>query len=76
MHRFHRVRGFALVLAIAVTGNVLARQSAAADQVGTLKVERLGTQGSPIILIPGLEGGPWVWQQTIAQLQDKHVVYG
>lgn len=76
MRRFHRVRGFELVLAIAVTGNVLALQPAAADQIGPLKVERLGSQGSPVILIPGLEGGLWMWQQTIAQLQDKHVVYG
>jgi pimeloyl-ACP methyl ester carboxylesterase len=47
----------------------------AATVVGTLKVERHGDHGQPVILIPGLQGGPWVWQQTIAQLQKDHVVY-
>ncbi|WP_426687920.1 alpha/beta fold hydrolase [Rhodanobacter ginsengiterrae] len=42
---------------------------------GTLKVERHGDHGRAVILIPGLQGGPWVWQQTIAQLQKDHVVY-
>lgn len=75
MHRVHRYQAIALVFAIAISGNVLARQSATADQVGTLQVERYGTTGSPVILIPGLEGGPWVWQQTIDHLQATHVVY-
>lgn len=42
---------------------------------GTLKVERHGDHGRAVILIPGLQGGPWVWQQTIEQLQKDHVVY-
>ena len=44
-------------------------------QVGTLKFEVHGTQGRPVILIPGLEGGPWVWKDTIARLEKNHVVY-
>jgi pimeloyl-ACP methyl ester carboxylesterase len=40
-----------------------------------MKVERHGAHGHPVILIPGLEGGPWVWQQTIDHLQKNHVVY-
>lgn len=44
-------------------------------QVGTLKAERHGDHGRPIILIPGLEGGPWVWERTIADLEKNHVVY-
>ncbi|MEO8811171.1 MAG: alpha/beta fold hydrolase, partial [Rhodanobacter sp.] len=44
-------------------------------EVGTMKVERHGSHGQPVILIPGLEGGPWVWQQTIEHLQKDHVVY-
>ncbi|WP_350016128.1 alpha/beta hydrolase [Rhodanobacter sp. IGA1.0] len=42
---------------------------------GTLKVERHGDHGRAVILIPGLQGGPWVWQRTIEQLQKDHVVY-
>jgi pimeloyl-ACP methyl ester carboxylesterase len=43
--------------------------------VGTLKVERHGDHGRAVILIPGLQGGPWVWQGTIEHLQKNHVVY-
>lgn len=42
---------------------------------GTLKVQRHGDHGRAVILIPGLQGGPWVWQQTIERLQKNHVVY-
>lgn len=52
-----------------------AHGSAVDGMVGTLKMERHGAHGRPLILIPGLQGGPWVWQQTIAQLQKNHVVY-
>ncbi len=48
---------------------------AASGQVGTLRFERHGDHGRPVILIPGLECGPWVWEQTIADLQKDHVVY-
>ncbi|MEW9622741.1 alpha/beta hydrolase [Rhodanobacter geophilus] len=47
----------------------------AGGRIGTLKFEVHGTQGRPVILIPGLECGPWAWQQTIADLQRNHVVY-
>jgi pimeloyl-ACP methyl ester carboxylesterase len=56
-------------------GGALHAQAVNADTVGTLKVERHGDHGRPIILIPGLEGGPWVWQQAIDHLQKTHVVY-
>lgn len=49
--------------------------SPASQQVGTLKVERHGQAGRPVILIPGLAGGPWVWKDTIADLETSHVVY-
>lgn len=49
--------------------------SHAMQQVGTLKVERHGDAGRPVILIPGLAGGPWVWKDTIADLEKTHVVY-
>jgi pimeloyl-ACP methyl ester carboxylesterase len=46
-----------------------------ASMTGNLKVERHGDHGRPVILIPGLQGGPWLWQQTIESLQRDHVVY-
>lgn len=66
-----------LVLTLTLLGSVAmpAHGSAVEGMVGTLKMERHGDHGRPLILIPGLQGGPWVWQQTIAQLQKNHVVY-
>ena len=46
-----------------------------ASTVGTLTVQRHGDHGRAVILLPGLGGGPWVWQQTIAALEKNHVVY-
>jgi pimeloyl-ACP methyl ester carboxylesterase len=46
-----------------------------AERIGTLQVQRYGDHGRPVILIPGLECGPWVWQRTIAGLEKDHVVY-
>jgi len=42
---------------------------------GTLLVERHGARGRPLILIPGLASGPWVWQETIRQFKDDYTVY-
>lgn len=83
MHKFMACRGLArrLLLAslLSVAGTVAAAPAAeapaASGQIGTLKFEVHGTQGRPVILIPGLEGGPWVWKDTIAQLEKNHVVY-
>ncbi len=63
-----------LALGWSVTAAVLA-QSPATSTVGTLKVERHGDHGRSVILIPGLQGGPWVWERTIERLQKDHVVY-
>lgn len=46
-----------------------------ATRVGTLTVETHGTHGRPVILIPGLGSGPWVWKQVVPQLARDHVVY-
>ena len=62
-----------ILLLMAVGVPVMAQS--AASTVGTLTVERHGNQGPAVILIPGLEGGPWVWQQTIEHLSKHHVVY-
>ncbi|CAM1000201.1 Alpha/beta hydrolase [Rhodanobacter sp. Root179] len=64
-----------LALALLTGASVALAQSPTASTVGTLKVERHGDHGRAVILIPGLQGGPWVWQRTIKQLQKDHVVY-
>ena len=43
--------------------------------VGTMRVHRYGDHGRPVILIPGLDSGAWVWADTIKHLRDDHVVY-
>jgi pimeloyl-ACP methyl ester carboxylesterase len=63
-----------LALALFASAAALTHETAIRT-VGTLHVERHGDHGQPVILIPGLQGGPWVWQRTIAQLQKDHVVY-
>jgi pimeloyl-ACP methyl ester carboxylesterase len=60
-----------LLLAV---GGAMPLQAATAT-VGTLKVERHGDRGRAVILIPGLQGGPWVWHGTIEHLRKNHVVY-
>lgn len=78
MHKeFRRMVGPMLALGLALFGNgaVLAGGVATATTVGTLKVEHYGDHGRPVILIPGLTCGTWVWRDTIAQLQKDHVVY-
>ncbi|MEO8161674.1 MAG: alpha/beta hydrolase [Arenimonas sp.] len=44
-------------------------------EVGILQVERHGKHGTPIILVPGLASGAWVWDDTVRRLQATHVVY-
>ncbi|MBD8631801.1 alpha/beta hydrolase [Oxalobacteraceae sp. CFBP 8755] len=42
---------------------------------GALLVERHGSKGRPVILIPGLASGPWVWQEVIRQFKDEFTLY-
>ncbi|MES2899459.1 MAG: alpha/beta hydrolase [Pseudomonadota bacterium] len=44
-------------------------------EVGATLVERHGKGGAPLILIPGLASGPWVWQEAVRQLMGEHSVY-
>ncbi|MES2759228.1 MAG: alpha/beta hydrolase [Pseudomonadota bacterium] len=44
-------------------------------EVGTLLVERHGQRGTPLILVPGLVSGAWVWQDTVRQFSGEHVIY-
>ena len=75
--KFRRVILPLLVLTLALAGGQVLRadEASAGNRVNGLKVERHGDHGRPVILIPGLAGGPWVWQQTIASLEKDHVVY-
>lgn len=44
-------------------------------EVGSLAVERHGKSGRPLILIPGLASGSWVWQDAIRNFRASHVLY-
>jgi pimeloyl-ACP methyl ester carboxylesterase len=73
---FRQIVVLLLGLVLAVFGSIAApAHEATVATVGTLKVERHGDHGRAVILIPGLQGGPWVWQRTIERLQRDHVVY-
>jgi len=75
--KFRRVALPLLALALVLAGGQVlwADEASAGNGVDGLKVERHGDHGRPLILIPGLAGGPWVWQRTIASLEKDHVVY-
>jgi pimeloyl-ACP methyl ester carboxylesterase len=44
-------------------------------EAGVLAVERFGSGGRPLILIPGLASGAWAWQDMVRGLSGKHAVY-
>ncbi len=47
-------------------------------QVGSLYVQQIGNSkngAAPLILIPGLSSGGYVWDQTVQRLKDKHTLY-
>jgi pimeloyl-ACP methyl ester carboxylesterase len=44
-------------------------------EVNGVLVERHGSGGRPLILIPGLASGSWVWQDTIRAFAPGHAVY-
>jgi pimeloyl-ACP methyl ester carboxylesterase len=44
-------------------------------EIGGVLVERHGGRGRPLILIPGLASGSWVWQDTIRAFAPDHAVY-
>jgi len=55
----------------------LQANGAEADQFqeGTLQVERFGDHGTPVILIPGLASGAWVWRDTVERLKKEHRLF-
>ena len=44
-------------------------------EVRGVLVERHGNGGRPLILIPGLASGSWVWQDTIRAFAADHTIY-
>ncbi|GLQ89060.1 alpha/beta fold hydrolase [Dyella flagellata] len=69
------MRRWSLVLLLALASAPLWAANSAPVTTGSLKIEQHGNHGSSIVLIPGLAGGPWVWQDTVAKLEKDHVVY-
>lgn len=43
--------------------------------VGSTGVERHGQGGATLILIPGIAGGAWTWQETVRQFANDYTVY-
>jgi pimeloyl-ACP methyl ester carboxylesterase len=44
-------------------------------EIDGVLVERHGSKGRPLILIPGLATGGWVWQETVRAFSAEHAVY-
>lgn len=75
--RFSVWAAAALCLLMGAVSPLPAAASAAPDrfEVGTLHVQVHGEGGPPLILIPGLGSGGWVWADTVQALQGNHRVY-
>ena len=74
----HAFRFAAALVAVAWTSFAGAQAPAAGAttfDAGALRVERHGERGPPVILIPGLASGAWVWRDSIAALRAGHRVY-
>jgi len=44
-------------------------------EIQGMLVERHGNGGRPMILIPGLASGGWVWQETVREFAADHTLY-
>ncbi|MBQ5945867.1 alpha/beta fold hydrolase [Massilia sp. ST3] len=44
-------------------------------EIKGMLVERHGRGGRPLVLIPGLASGPWVWQDIIRRFGGEHTLY-
>lgn len=44
-------------------------------EIKGMLVERHGNGPRPLILIPGLSTGGWVWQETVRELSNGHTIY-
>lgn len=65
------------VPSFAAEANRYAATAVAAERfdVGATLVERHGNKGTPLILIPGLASGAWVWQDAVARFGKEHTLY-
>lgn len=63
--------GFALALSLLAP----AFGGAAKFDAGAVAVEQVSDKGPPVILIPGLASGAWVWKDTAERLRANHAVY-
>jgi pimeloyl-ACP methyl ester carboxylesterase len=72
----HFLAGLALAFSL-LAPVISAAQSTAPKKFesGALQVETMGDQGPPVILIPGLASGAWVWRDTAPRLSARHRVY-
>lgn len=61
----------------AAPANPYAMRIAPAERfvVGPLLVERHGSGGRALVLIPGLASGAWVWQDVVRALSGRQAVY-
>lgn len=53
----------------------LAAPAAAAPEMGSLAVERSGGKGPDLLLIPGLAGGAWCYEETIRRLSPDFSIH-
>ncbi len=62
---------------VAPVANRFAASIAPAERFesGILAVERHGSRGTPLILVPGLGSGSWAWQDTVRRFKADHVIY-
>lgn len=44
-------------------------------EVGPMLVERHGSAGTPMIFIPGLSSGPYVWESAVREFGKHHTLY-
>lgn len=67
----------ALAAGQAQAPNRFANAAAPAErfEIKGMLVERHGSGGRPLILIPGLASGSWVWQETVREFAGMQAVY-
>ncbi len=78
--RFFAALMLALLAQLAVAADALSRYAftlapAERFEVGATLVERHGSGGQPLILIPGLASGPWAWQEAVRRFKGSRAVY-
>lgn len=70
MARFALVMGLTSLAGVAAAASPSSRAPAPG-----MRVVRHGDHGRPVVLVPGLGGGAWVWEGVVSHLQANHSVY-